>query len=199
MAGTAKDLNVNEIHQGPGDLWVIGTPPNDAAVRLTLDAATLTPDSIAHPASVHLGAIASAITFVVTPKIEPIKLDQFDAPVDVFIAELDVKIEAEMAQTEMQKLQRAIGVATYSTAAGYKQATFGGTSVVPTLAIAAISPKRTDATKAIVALLYRVAATGGIQIMISRTKTSFYKVQFIGLTDLARTAGKQIGVVYETI
>jgi hypothetical protein len=198
MAGTAKDFKVSEIHQGPGDLWVIGTPPDDTEQRLTL-AADGTPDAIAHPMSIHLGAIASAITVSIQPKIEPIKLDQYDAAVDVFVSELDAKIEAEMAQSETQKLQRALGVATYSTAAGYKQITFGGTSVVPTFCVAAISPKRTDATKYIVGMLYRVSATGGIQITISRTKTSFYKVAFTGLCDLERAAGRQIGIVYETI
>jgi hypothetical protein len=146
-----------------------------------------------------MAAIASAITAMVQPKVEPIRLDQFDSPVDVFISELEAKIEAEMAQSEMQKLQRALGVANYSTAAGYKQITFGGTSVVPAFCLAAISPKRTDATKFIVAVLYRVSATGGIQMTMSRTKQSFYKAQFTGLCDITRSAGKQIGVVYETV
>ena len=198
MPATAKDFNVNEIHQSQGDLWVIGTPPNDATVRLSLFT-DLSPDSTAHPSSIHLGAIASAVTVMIKPKVEPINLDQFDSPVDVFISQLDAKIEAELAQSEMQKLQRALGVGSYSTAAGYKQVTFGGVAPVPTFCLAAISPKRTDPTKAIVALLYRVSATGGIQITMSRQKTSFYKVEFTGLCDITRTAGKQIGVVYETI
>jgi hypothetical protein len=143
--------------------------------------------------------MASAITTVITPKIEPIKLDQFDSPVDVFVSSLEAKIEAEMAQVEMQKLQRALGVATYSTGSGYKQLTFGGINIVPVMCIAAISPKRTDATKYICSVLYAAAATGGIQLTMSRTKQSYVKLQFTGLADLTRSAGKWIGVIHETL
>jgi hypothetical protein len=189
---------VSEIQQGPGDLWIVGTPPDDTAQRLTL-AADGTPDATAHPNSIHMGAAATAITVSVTPKIEHITLDQIDAAVGVFVSELDSKIEAELAQSSVKKLQQALGVGAYSTQTGWAQMTFGGGTVVPTFCLAAIMPKRSDATKFIVAILYRVSATGGVQITMSRTKASFYKVQFTGLCDFARTAGRQIGIIYETI
>jgi hypothetical protein len=198
MAATAKDFVVAEVHQGPGDLWVIGTPPNDATQRLTLDSATLTPDSVAHPSSVHLG-YAQGIKFIVKPTVGEIMLDQYDAPIGVFVQKIEASIEAELASTEMQKLQRALGVGTYSTAAGYKQVVFGGTTVVPEIAIAAISPKRLDATKAVYCLLYKCVAVEGFTIDMGRTKHSMYKVKFTGITDLTRTAGRQIGIAVETI
>ncbi len=179
-------------------MWVIGSPPNDATQRLTLDATTLTPDSTAHPSSIHLG-YAQGIKTVIKPTIGEIMLDQYDAPMDVFVQKIEASIEAELASTEMQKLQRALGVGTYSTAAGYKQVTFGGTLVVPNLAIAAISPKRTDATKVIYSLLFKCAAVEGFSIDMGRTKFSVYKVRFLGFADLTRTAGRQIGLIVETI
>lgn len=198
MAGTAKDIQATEIHQGPGDLWVITTPPVDAAPRLTL-ASDGTPDSVTHGACVHLGAIQSAITTSVKGKIGMIALDQFDAPLDGFVTDLEASIEAEMAQTEAAKLQRALGVGTYATGAGYKHVTFGGTLAVPTVCVAAISPKRTASTKHIVATLFSAAAVGGFDVKFGRAKSSSYKLKFQALSDLTRTAGKQVGIVHETL
>jgi len=191
-------LNNAEVHQGPGDLWIIDPAPDDTAIRLTLDTDG-TPDVTAHGSSIHLGAIASAITFEATPEISDITLDQYEAPIAQFISKLGVKIQAELAQTEMQKMQKALGVGVYDTAAGYKELTFGGVTAIPEFCVAAISPKRTDPTLFIVAMLYKTTATGGIKLTISRNNPSFYTVEFTGQSDLTRTAGRQIGVVYETI
>lgn len=197
MAGVAKDYQTTEVHQGPGDLWVIGTAPVDGSPRLTL-AANGTPDSVAHPSCVHLGALASAIT-TVKPKIAEIALDQMDAPIDGYSTDLDAKIEAEFYQTEMAKLQRMIGVATYATGSGYKQLTFGGPVPVPTLCIAAISPTRASNLRHVVSILFRAAAVGGFQISFGRSKASSFKCAFQGLTDVARTAGRQVGLIYQTL
>jgi hypothetical protein len=198
MAGIAKDYKATEIMQGPGDLWVIGGAPTDAAVRLTL-ASDGTPDATAHPASIHLGAIQSAVTTQIKPKTQAIELDQYDAPFDSYVTDLDAKIEAELAQSESQKLQRMMGVAAYGTGAGYKQFTFGGNLVVPKACIAAISPTRQNQARHVVSLLYSAAAVGGIQISMGRAKSSSYKASFQGLADITRTAGKQVGVIYQTL
>jgi len=198
MAGTAKDLTVSEMHQGPGDLWWIGTAPVDGTPRLTL-ASDGTPDSETHGTCIHLGAIQSAITTAVKAKIADIDLDQYDAPVDGYLTELESSIEAEMAQTEAAKLQRALGVGTYATGSGYKHLTFGGNLTVPTGCIAAISRKRVSGTKYIVATLFKAAAVGGFQVVFGRSKASTYKIKFTGLSDLTRTAGKQVGIIHETL
>jgi hypothetical protein len=198
MAGASKSYAPAEIVQGPGDLWVIGTAPDDAAVRLTL-ASDGTPDATAHPASVHLGAISSAITTVVKPKAAAIELDQFDSPIGLYATDLDAQIQAEMAQMEAAKLQRMLGVGTYSTGAGYKQTTFGGLLTVPKACIAAISATRDNAKRYWVSLLYSAVATGGFAMTWGRSKPNFYKAGFQGLADMARTAGKRVGVVYKTL
>ncbi len=197
MAGIAKDIKPTEVHQSPADLWVIGTPPADGTPRLTL-AADGTPDSVTNGACVHLGALAQAVTRV-KPKIAPIALDQFDAPIDGYATELEAALEAEFYQTEMQKLQRALGVATYSAEAGYKQIVFGGTLTVPTMCIAAISAKRENPLRHLVSVLFKAAATGGFQLSLGRSKANSFKCAFQGLADVARGAGKQVGTIYETL
>src|ERR1017187_788219 len=198
MAGTAKGYAVSEIVQGPGDIWVIGTAPTDANVRLTL-ASDGTPDATAHPGSIHLGAIQSAITATLKPKLSKMSLDQYDAPFAAFVDALDVSIEATMAQTEAAKLQRMLGVGTYATGTGYKSVTFGGLLTVPKLCVAVISPTRGNMNRYIVTVAYLAAATGGFSVSMGRAKASDYKAKFTALNDIARTAGQQIGVVYQTL
>ena len=198
MAGTVKGYAPSEIIQGPGDLWVIGTPPSDANVRITL-ASDGTPDATAHPGSIHLGAMAAAVTTTVKPKLVSITADQFDCPVDAYVSELDAKIDASMAQMEATKLQRAVGVGVYSTGAGYKQVTFGGVLTVPQMCLAVISPTRANPNQYVISLLYLAVATGGFSLALGRAKAADYKASFTGLSDPTRTAGKQIGVVYQTL
>lgn len=198
MPGIAKAYDATKIHQGPGDLWLIDPAPNDAAERLTL-ATDGTPDSTAHANSVHMGAIVSAVTSILKPKHELIQVDSFEGPVSVFVTELEMIIEAELAQLEMDKIAKGLGVGTYSTAAGYKQIVFGGDSAPAQVCVAAITKKRSDPTKFVVSMLYKAVGMGGAEFGFTRSKAGFWKASFRGLTDTARTSGKQIGIWYETI
>lgn len=207
MAGTTKSYTPSEIVQGPGDLWAIGIAPTDANVRLTL-ASDGTPDATAHAGSVHLGAITTAITTSVKPKVSEITVDQFEAPIDSYVTELDAKIEAEMAQVESQKLQRMLGVGVYSTAAilsgdfsgsTFEQVTWGGTFTVPKICLAVISPSRANPLQFVVSVLYIGYSASGFALALGRAKAAAYKAQFASLSDTARTAGQQIGVLYQTL
>lgn len=200
---TAKGYDITAIHQGPGDLWIIGGgAPSDSAQRLTLDIPTGTPDATAHPSSICLGTTAGGITTNIKVKLSDIVVDQAEAPVDAFMDAIDATIETELTQQSVDLLQNALTTGVYSTVAGppgYKQLTFGGINTVPTVCIAAITPKRTGTTLWIVSILYKCYSKGGIQIMMDRAKKSTHKIQITGQSDLARTAGRQIGNHYETL
>ena len=199
---TAKDYTPAEIQQGPANLWIVGTPPVDATPRLTL-AADLTPDATAHPLSLGLGLTESAVTMTITPKIEAIRADQADGPVDFYCVSLESKLEATLNQAAFDKLTQALGLGTAAylsdSETTYEQIGLGGLSAAGQFAVAAIAPKRSDATKVWVGMIYKVISSDGISIQMSRAKPATYKVTFTGLCDLARTAGKQQGIVYETI
>jgi hypothetical protein len=199
MAGTSKGQDVTQVQQGPGDLWVITTAPDDATQRLTL-ATDGSPDSVTNPAT-HLGAIEGAITTVVKPKLEMIKVDQADGPVDAYCTEIDAKVEVTLMQATAAKLQRILGVGTYSTGSGYKQFTFGGTTTVPNACIAAISALRGALTKFVYVLLYKAVSLSGFSIQFGRAKPAVYKATFAGLSDLGlpRAAGAQIGVLVKNL
>jgi hypothetical protein len=110
---TARNYTPSQIQQGPANLWIVPTPPTDIAQRLTL-AADLTPDATTHPSSVGLGLTESAITLTLTPKMEALKVDQFDAPVAYYCTALDSKIEATFGQAGFDKLTYALGLGSAS-------------------------------------------------------------------------------------
>jgi hypothetical protein len=196
---TAKSFVPAEIFQGPADLWILGTAPLDASGGVvSIDPTTLTPDSTVHGTCTHLGLTEGAATFSVTAKIDPIKADQFEAPVDCFVASIAAKLEVTLLQSSMQMLATALGVGNYSTTANsFAQCTFGGTNQPPSICVAAIAPKRLAPTKPVCAGLYLVNAAEGISWVAQRSKPSTYKVGFNGYSDVTRTAGRQIGIWQE--
>lgn len=200
MPGTAKAYAVTQVMQGPCDLWIIGTPPTDSAQRLTLDATTLTPDSIAHPTSIHLGLIEGDTKITMAAKKEEIKADQFAAPLDEYVTEEAMTVEADLKQFEATLLQQVMaGLSVYSTAAGYKQNTFGGLNLPVKVCFAVIAAKRNDATKAHVCVLYSAIFDASIVAPVGRKTATKYGLKVKGLADPVRTAGRQVGILYETI
>jgi hypothetical protein len=200
---TAKDYTVGEIQQGPSNLYLIGTPPSDLAQRLTLSG-DLTPDATAHPNSLGFGMTETGITMTLTPKIEEIGADQADGPVLFRCTALDVKLETTINQLGFDKLTCALGLTgAYSIEAGgtpsWEQIGFGGSTTVSQAAFAAIAPKRSDATKVWVGMIYKALSADGISFMQSRAKANTYKLTVTGVADLARTAGRQQGIIYETV
>jgi hypothetical protein len=185
--------------QGPCDLWIIGSPPSDATQRLTLDAATLTPDATTHPASVHLGLIDGDTKVTMAAKKEDIRADQFAGVLDQFVTEEEMMVEADLKQLEATKIQQILaGLSVYSTAAGYKQNTFGGLNLPAKVAFAVIAPKRNDATKAHVCVLYSAIFEASVAFPLGRKSPSKYQLKVKGLADPTRTAGRNIGILYET-
>jgi hypothetical protein len=195
---TAKGYDVSGIHQGPGDLWVIATPPTDSAQRLVL-ASDGTPDSTTHGTCICFGLTKGGITFSATTKTTSITVDQAEAPVDKYVETVAASIEAELTQQSVDLLQNAMTTGVYATSTGYKQIAFGGISIVPTACIAAITPKRTGSGLFIVSMLYKADIEGLLTSVMARNKQSTHKVKFNGQSDLTRTSGKQIGIHYETI
>jgi len=209
MAGTAKNYAPLSIVQGPGDLWAIpiAAAPTDTAIRLVL-ASDGSPDATTHPGSVHLGSVAESITTAVKPKLSEIHVDQFDAPIDTYVAGLGATIKAKMAQTEAQKIQRMLGVGVYAStvvASGdfsgltMETCTFGGINTVPLICLAVISATHANPAQYVVSVLYVGYSTGAFSIALGRAKNAMYEASFSALSDPTRTVGRQIGLVYQTL
>jgi hypothetical protein len=144
---------------------------------------------------------SGGITFTIKQKFADIVVDQMEGPVDTYVEDLEGSIEAELTQQGVTLLQNALTTGVFSTVAspGYNQLTFGGISIVPVACIAAISPKRTGSGLFLVSVLYQASAQGGFTGLMARNKKSTHKVMFKGQSVVSRTAGKQIGVHYETL
>lgn len=201
MAATPRNYDITQIHQGPGDIWVmpLTSAPSDSAQRLTL-AADGSLDSVAHPTAVCLGLTEGAIAIAVKVKLSDIKADQFEAPIDTYMDSVDAEMSVTLEQQGVSLLQQVLSTGVYSTQAspGWNQLTAGGISIVPAVCVAAVTPKRTGSGLFVVSLLFRVASKGGVTISIGRAKNSSHKVQFAGQSDVTRTAGRQILNHYET-
>jgi hypothetical protein len=199
VAGTAKNFDVTRLQQGPGDLWIIGGGVVDSATpQLTL-AVDGTPDSVAHPLSIHLGATDAGIAWATVPKFDDIGADQFDGPLTRYVQEQQASIEAELKQIDMAIMQQCQPYLTFSSAAGYKQLTGGGQVTLAAPCVALISPKLGAAGKFYVCVLFKAHGVLGVSLTFQRSKAAMYKAQFKGLVDPARTAGRQMFVQYETV
>ena len=199
---TPRNYDVTHIHQGPGDIWYIPTPPVDSTAPQLVLASDGSPDLTTQPGCICLGGTNGAITTVATPKLEEIKIDQSDGPVANYLTGLEMSIEADMAQLDPALLQYALPFAVYSTVVtpGYKQLTFGDQAIPSSgICIACISAKRAVSGKFIVSMLFAAVGSMPLSIAIGRAKASANKATFKGMNDLTRTAGRRMGVWYETI
>jgi len=115
------------MQQGPGDLWLLGAPPADSATpQLTLDADG-TPDSSAHPGSIHLGGLAEGVTFTPGGKLEFMRIDQCAGPVDAVITEESLKLEAVMAEAQdVAKVRHLLSQGVYGSDEDGQEITLGG-------------------------------------------------------------------------
>lgn len=199
---TPKNYDIKHIHQGPGDLWLISPAPVDSVAPTITLAADGTPDATTFPQAVHLGAMDSAVTVSVKPKIEDITIDQAAGPVGVYLTAEEMSIEADFVQLDPKIMQNLMPFCVFSTQAtpGYNMLTFGDQPLPAAgQCVAFISPKRAVSGCYIVSVLFSGIGMLGLSTAIGRAKKSSYKGSFKGLTDMTRTAGRRIGVVYETL
>lgn len=114
MAASGRNISALTIHQGPGDVWLIGAPPADSDTpQLTLTGGT--PDDVAHPGSIHLGGIIEGVTVVPSAKVEEIRIDQYPAPIDAVVSEEEMRIETVLAQAQdVAKLREALASGRYT-------------------------------------------------------------------------------------
>lgn len=199
---SVKNYDVSHVHQGPGDLWILPAAPVDSAAPVVvLDTTSGTPDATTYPLAVHLGHAESATTIVVTPKMDDIKSDQSDGPIARYLTSLDMAIECTLEQLDPKIMQNVAPYAVFSTqvSPGWNLLTFGGQTLPAGICVAFIAPKRAAAGKFVVSCLFSAHGTVALSTAIGRAKPTTYKAEFKGLSDLTRTAGRQIGVIFETL
>lgn len=199
MAGSAKSYNTALVELGPGDIWINVAVPG-AGARVVLDAATGTPDATANPSTKHLGMTEGGAKIIYTPNVTTFESDEQTAP----IISQNVSENARLEGSSLQILDTALMTflmvgATYGTAAGYEQNTFGGKQTVPTFTVLYIAPVYADPTKFLVFNLYKAYNASGWSADLTRKKMAAVPFSFVGLSISSRAAGDQAGNLYKTI
>ena len=198
MAATPKSYNTAYIELGPGDIWLnVGLPAGGARIVLASDG---TPDSVTNPSCKHLGMTTEGAKLIYTPNITEFESDEQTAPVIVQNVGEGAKIEGTMIQVlDTALITYLLAGATYATAAGYEQNTFGGKQTVATFTVAYIAPVYADITKFLVFNLYKAYNAAGWSADLSRKKMAGVPFSFTALSISTRTAGDQAGNLWKSI
>lgn len=197
MAGTSDNYRQTDILLGAGRIYgAVGVPADTA--RLAIDATTLTPDSAS--GAVHLGGTKSGSKLVVSETWDEYFLDEFPDPVITNLKQVSVTLAGEFTGSlDMTLLERlSSGAGTYSTSSGYKQLTIGHRAIAYQ-GVCVVAPRADDATKVIVAHLYKAVNTAGITMDFARTVMSSTPFNFKGYAITTRTGTDTIANIWHTI
>jgi len=202
MSGTPFQINIPDIHQGTGFLWVNVAIPATGS-RLLVDS-NGTPQG---GAPVSLGSSEGVITVDYEPSIHPIMADQETAEIDAVLVSEKFQIDATLMETAMQKLFYTVATAQFSAgtdsglptgAQNYDEITTGGLVVIPKLSVAVISPRRgfSNPTKFMVICGYQMVAHAKLALGVTRTKETTYKVTWSGENITTRPQGDKLMQIY---
>lgn len=195
MAGTAKRYDTTVIRAGQvADVWT-GVAVPTAGNRLTLDAATGTPDSIANPNAKHLGHTDAGTKVTINFSVTDHFVDEVPYPVKSTYDQSSFEISGNFVQIFDEEMLKAVteNFATYSTAAGYKQFTIGTPASVAFRTITVISPTPMDPTKFFVAQAYSAMNTAGLDVTFDRKGRAMTPFTFRGYALTSRAAADQLG------
>lgn len=169
MAGTATNYDILAIPQGViAQIWTgMAVPAAGARATLFTDG---TPDATANPSAINLGYTDAGLTVNATETSTDFFADEAPFPIGSSVDTAAVSITGTALQVNDEDVMKvlAANIATYSTAAGYKQFTLGFKSSLSTTGVAVIYPSPADPTKFAVFHLYSARNTAGFTFSIGR-------------------------------
>jgi hypothetical protein len=196
MAGTAKRYDTTTIRAGSvGDLWT-GVAVPAAAGRITLDAATGTPDSTANPAAKHLGHTDAGTKITMNMTVTDHFVDEVPYPVISSFDQTTFEITGNFVQVFDEEMLKALteNFATYSTtASSHKQFTIGTPAGLAYRTITLIAPTPMNPSKYFVAQAYSAMNVAGLDITIDRKGRSMTPFTFRAYALTSRAATDQLG------
>lgn len=194
MAATADNWRQSDIVLGAGKLYgSVGVPANNA--RLAID--TLTPDSAS--GAVHLGITKAGAVLSVTETFTEFYADEFPDPLITNLEQTGMMLEGELGGVlDLTLLEDLSQAGTYATGAGYKQLTIGRKSLTYQ-GVCLIAPRADDATKIVVAHIYKAINQAGIKTNFARKEQGWTPFQFKGYAITTRDADDTLGNIWHTI
>ncbi len=195
-------ITLPDIHQGPGFLWYNVVEPA-AGARLLVDAN----GNPTAGSPVAMGASEGPAKIQFKAKLEAVMADQETAPVDVLMTAEEAFIEMALKESSLVKISKLLAHGTFTSgtdtglpagAQSYEQITVGGLVAPPAAPITLISPRRGNASpgKYLVVCLYKAFGFAELDLNLTRTKESVYKVRFEGLADTTRALGDRVAQIY---
>lgn len=199
MAGTSKTYNTDNVANNAGDIWYDLAIPG-AGARITLDATTKTPDSIAHPSAKHAGATQEGSKLSIKSTMTNYFVDEFRGPIIKNVDEVQMMIAASLVGVTKHELMAFLlpGVGTYGTAAGYKQIQIGQLAIVYSC-VALIFPLIEDTTKVGVFNIYKSLNDAGVEFDVGRKKLGFTPVNMTGHEITSRVVTDTLGNYWKEI
>ena len=199
MAGTALSWKTTNIILGAGKLFGRVAQPG-AGARMTIDAATLTPDSTANPSAIHLGATQAGTKVSIKSTIDDYFVDEFAAPIATSLSQVEAMMEgALVGVTDVDLLgYLAAGQGTVVKGVGFEEVSFGQTAITYS-SIAIIAPLIEDPTKILVVQFYKAINTAGIEINFGRKDLAFTPFNFKAFEVTTRAATDTLAKIWKQI
>lgn len=192
MAGTADSWKTTNIALKEGKLYR-GCAVPGAGARPTLHTDG-TPESVANPTAVHMGATKAGSKLMVKSTSGKYFVDEFRAPIITSIDEVNMGISAELVGvTDMQLAAYLLpGVGTRSTASGYDYVTVG-TKAIAYDCILETFQLIEDTSKWGWFMLYNAINDSGIEWAQARKELGFTPVSFVGYEVTSRATADTLG------
>lgn len=202
MAGSTLNWNTINIPRGQRvELWAKLAVPG-AGARMTIDTATLTPDSTANPTALHLGRTEEGAELRYAPTLQYRSSDEFDSPFDSLIEVVEGVIAATIMPTLDMNIMDVIMVGgTKAVGTGYEEIAFGGKTTVTKTSVAAIFRMPEDPTKVGVFHLYSAINDQALAMRIRKGGNTIGStpIAFRGFSLSDRAAGDQVGKLWKQV
>ncbi len=194
MAATADNWRQTDIVLGAGRLYInVAVPANDARLTIT----TGTPDSAS--LAVHAGATKAGAVLSITESFTEYYLDEFPDPIITNLEQTGMMLEGELAGIlDLTLIEKLSSSMTYATASGYKQATVGRKTLAYQ-GVCVVAPRADDATKVVVAHIYKAVNQAGVKANFARKEMAFTPFQFKGYAITTRDADDTLGNLWHQI
>lgn len=189
--------NVDRIRTAPGRIFVGVTNPTTGTP----------PTWMTHTAGVpatgtEIGLTDGDTMFEVVTKKTEIMAEQSYTAVEVYLDSESMKVSFNCQESNFTALKAAfdaVGSFSDSSKEGFYFGTGTGGFTPRKQSVFISAPHRDDPTKYTIALFYRAYSAKGFNYLFSRTKKGMFSVELVGLADLTRTAGDQVGQFYQEI
>lgn len=198
MAGTAESWKTTNIALNFGRLWRNCAVPG-AGARPTLHTDG-TPESVANPSAVHMGATTEGVEFKVNSSVEKYPVDEFPSPIITSVNSVEMGITGNLVGvTDMQLMAYLLpGVGTRATSTGYDYITVG-TKAIAYDCILDTYQLIEDTSKYGWFMLYNAINESGVSWAQKRKAMGSTPFAFMGLAVGSRATADSVGQIGKQI